>query len=104
MVEVTGRNKGFLVLLALAVTTDGGLRGSGKRTARGEWSQTKVNYPISLYLYLQLHVLIETYIKKGRKVQGEGRRRNLSDRKLSRGIGREIQTIRGTRIGVKELN
>jgi len=74
MVEVTERTRGFLALLTLAATTDGGLRGSGNRAERGEWSQTKVDYPISLYLYLQLHALIETYIKKGRKVQGEGMR------------------------------
>jgi len=49
-------------------------RGSGKQTGRGGWSQTKVDYLIRFYLYLQLHALIETYITRGRKVQGEGRR------------------------------
>jgi hypothetical protein len=34
-----------------------------------KWSQTKVDYPIALYLYLQLHAYIESYMKMGRKVQ-----------------------------------
>jgi len=74
MVRETRRDRGFLVLSTLAATTDRGLRGSGNRAEGGERSQTKVDYPISIYLYLQLHALIGAYMKRGRMVQGEGRR------------------------------
>jgi len=42
------------------------------RTQRKRETQTKVDHSIILYLYLQLHALIETYMKRGWKVQGEG--------------------------------
>jgi len=65
--------QGFLVLSTLAATTDGGLRRSGNWTEGGGRLQTKFDYPISLYLYLQLHAYIGAYMKRVRKVQGEGR-------------------------------